>query len=212
MTARKTKRRTADQSRDRLLAAAAREFAAYGFAGASVDRIAGAAHLNKAMIYYHFRSKAALYREILRDMFQAVGARVKIAAASDVAPEDKIRQFVEAIATEAEARPHFPPIWFREVAEGGPHLDAGTLREMAGVVRALSDIVEQGVRAGRFRPINPLLVHGGIVGPVLLYFAGAGIRRRIGRIGVRGFRTTIERDDVVNHVQRVTLALLQRGT
>jgi TetR/AcrR family transcriptional regulator len=209
MTTRKTKRRAADQSRDRLLAAAAREFAAYGFAGASVDRIAGAAHLNKAMIYYHFRSKAALYREVLRDMFQAVGARVRRAAASDVIPEDKIRQFVEAIATEAEARPHFPPIWFREVAEGGPHLDAGTLREMAGIVRALSEIVEQGVRSGRFRPINPLLVHGGIVGPVLLYFAGAGIRRRIGRIGVRGFRTTIERDDVVNHVQRVTLALLQ---
>ncbi len=207
---RRGKRRAADQSRERLWAAAAREFAAYGFAGASVDRIAAAAHLNKAMIYYHFRSKAALYREILRDMFQAVGARVRLAAASDVAPEDKIRQFVEAIATEAEARPHFPPIWFREVAEGGPHLDAATLREMAGIVRALSDIVDQGVRMGRFRPINPLLVHGGIVGPVLLYFASAGIRRRIGRIGVRAFRT-IDRDDVVNHVQRVTLGLLQGG-
>ena len=81
---------------------------------------------------------------------------------------------------------------------------------MAGIVRALSEIVEQGVRMGRFRPINPLLVHGGIVGPVLLYFASAGIRRRIGRIGVRAFRT-IDRDDVVNHVQRVTLSLLQGG-
>jgi TetR/AcrR family transcriptional regulator len=210
MNARRVKRRASDQSRERLRAAAAREFAAHGFAGASVDRIAAAAHLNKAMIYYHFRSKAALYREILRDMFEAVGARVRLAAASDVAPGDKIRQFVEAIATEAEARPHFPPIWFREVAEGGPHLDAATLRKLAGIVTALSDIVDQGVRAGHFRPINPLLVHGGIVGPVLFFFASAGIRRRIGRAGVRGFRT-LDRDEVVRHVQRVTLAMLQGG-
>ncbi|HEV3484574.1 MAG TPA: TetR/AcrR family transcriptional regulator, partial [Vicinamibacterales bacterium] len=63
-------------SRDRLLAAAAAEFAARGFAGANVDRIARAARVNKAMIYYHFKSKAALYREILQDMFEAVGVGV----------------------------------------------------------------------------------------------------------------------------------------
>src|SRR5687767_8419116 len=116
---------TADPgTRDRLLHAAAAEFAARGFAGASVDRIARAARLNKAMIYYHFTSKAALYRDILRDMFEAVARRVADAARSPDDPADKIRAFVAAIAIEAEARPHFPPIWFREIAEGGAHLDA----------------------------------------------------------------------------------------
>src|SRR5262245_10319307 len=113
-----------DGSRERLFAAATREFAARGFAGASVDRIAAAARLNKAMIYYHFKSKAELYRDILREMFAAVGARVAAVAGSSASPEDKLRAFVDAFATEAEARPHFPPIWFREIAEGGPHLDA----------------------------------------------------------------------------------------
>src|SRR5438477_8493001 len=92
-------------SRQRLLKAAAAEFAARGFAGANVDRIARAARLNKAMIYYHFRSKAALYREILRDMFAAVARRVSETARSTAEPDDKIRAFVEAIADEAEARP-----------------------------------------------------------------------------------------------------------
>src|SRR5947207_3720000 len=114
-------------SRQRVFAAAAREFAARGYAGASVDRIARAARLNKAMIYYHFSSKAALYREILRDMFGAVRVRVAAVAASDAAPEDKIRAYIAAIAREAEARPHFPPIWLREIAEGAEHVDAVTL-------------------------------------------------------------------------------------
>src|SRR3954469_22064 len=109
------------RSRHRLLTAAASEFAARGFAGANVDRIARTARLNKAMIYYHFASKAALYREILNDMFTAVRARVAAVAVSDAAPADKIRRYVAAIAVEAEARPHFPPIWLRELAEGGDH-------------------------------------------------------------------------------------------
>src|SRR5687768_4728903 len=122
--ARRTQEARSATSRQRLLTAAAAEFAARGFAGASVDRIARAAHVNKAMIYYHFASKAALYREILRDMFEAVAGRVAAAAGAAAAPEDKVRAFVDAIATEAEARPHFPPIWFREIAEGGAHVDA----------------------------------------------------------------------------------------
>src|SRR3954449_11966646 len=98
-------------SRRRVFDAAAAEFAARGYAGANVDRIARAARLNKAMIYYHFRSKAALYREILHDMFGAVRAEVVAVAASPDSPADKIRAYVAAIAGEAEARPHFPPMW-----------------------------------------------------------------------------------------------------
>src|SRR4051812_35964225 len=120
------KRTVAAGSRERVFAAAAAEFAARGYAGANMDRIARAARLNKAMIYYHFKNKAALYRDILRDMFAAVGAEVAGVAASTLAPEEKIRRYVEAIARAAEARPHFPPIWLRELAEGGEHVDAAT--------------------------------------------------------------------------------------
>jgi hypothetical protein len=67
------------------------------------------------------------------------------------------------------------------------------------------------VRAGAFRPINPLLVHAGIVGPVLLFFASEGIRRRVERAGVRG-AGTLARDEVVAHVQRVALGLLEGRT
>src|SRR5918994_2568610 len=76
-------------SRERLFAAAAAEFAARGFAGANVDRIARAADVNKAMLYYHFKSKAALYQEILGEMFHAVGEQIRSVASSSVTPEEK---------------------------------------------------------------------------------------------------------------------------
>ncbi|HEU4936185.1 MAG TPA: TetR/AcrR family transcriptional regulator [Vicinamibacterales bacterium] len=195
-------------SRRRVVRAAAAEFAARGFAGANVDRIARAARVNKAMIYYHFTSKAALYREILRDMFEAVAVRVDQASQMDSSPDDKVRAFVEAIAIEAEARPHFPPIWFREIAENGTHLDPPTMLHMRRVVTALGRILREGIDAGRFRPINPLLVHAGVVGPLLLYFASAQLRRRLENAGVPG-AAMVPRDQVVAHVQRLALIALR---
>jgi TetR/AcrR family transcriptional regulator len=211
---RRTRRRQVDRSaasRARLLTAAAAEFAARGFAGASVDRIARAARVNKAMIYYHFTSKAALYREILRDMFEAVALRVTEAAQASRDPGEKVRAFVEAIAIEAEARPHFPPIWFREIAENGAHLDGATVGHMSRILGALGRILGEGAEAGRFRPANTLLVHAGIVGPLLLYFASNQMRRRLARGGIP-VAASVSRDEVVAHVQRLALMALEGRT
>lgn len=201
-------RATAVQSRDRVFAAAAAEFAARGYAGANVDRIARAARLNKAMIYYHFKSKAALYREILRDMFDAVRTSVDAVAHSDAAPEEKVRRYVEAIATAAEARPHFPPIWLRELAEGGEHVDAATLRYVRDVLAALGGIIAEGCRAGRFQPANPMLVQAGIIAPLMFFLATARVRQKIERTVDRG-GPSISRDMVVAHIQRLALAQLE---
>ena len=195
-------------SRQLIFDAAAREFAAHGFAGASVDRIAASARLNKAMIYYHFGSKAGLYGEILRDMFAAVGSRVRAIAATGAPVDDKIRQFVEAIAIEAEARPHFPPIWFREIADGGAHLDRDTVHVVAGIVRTLVSFVHAGVELGVFKPVHPFLVHGGIVGPMLLFFASGPLRERMQKAGLTDLQG-FDRNTIVEHVQGTTLAVLR---
>ena len=53
--------RDADRTRRRLLAAATGEFAAFGIAGARIDRIAEAAAANKRSIYVYFESKEKLF-------------------------------------------------------------------------------------------------------------------------------------------------------
>ena len=49
------------ETRQRILDAALREFAANGLAGARTETIATAAGVNKALIYYYFESKEKLY-------------------------------------------------------------------------------------------------------------------------------------------------------
>ena len=58
--------RNPKRSRERILAAALKEFAAKGFAGARVDFIARRAVINKRMLYHYFGNKVALFTAVLR--------------------------------------------------------------------------------------------------------------------------------------------------
>jgi AcrR family transcriptional regulator len=55
----------AEETKARILAAAFREFAEYGVAGARVDRIAKNAECNKNLIYVYFESKEGLFTAVL---------------------------------------------------------------------------------------------------------------------------------------------------
>ena len=58
--------RNPERTRERILSAALKEFAANGFAGARVDMIARRADINKRMLYHYFGNKEHLFREVLR--------------------------------------------------------------------------------------------------------------------------------------------------
>jgi AcrR family transcriptional regulator len=58
--------------RTRILGAATREFARYGFGGARLNRIAKTAGANKRMIYYHVGDKEALYLAVLEGAYDHI--------------------------------------------------------------------------------------------------------------------------------------------
>jgi TetR/AcrR family transcriptional regulator len=169
-------------SRQRVLAAATVEFALRGFAAATVDRIAARARLNKAMIYYHFHSKQALYSSVLRAIFTTMGDGLSAIAASDAAPADKLDRFVAAFVTEGQAHAHVAPIMLREIAEGGRRLDEETYDVMVRVVRTMAGIVDEGRAAGQFRPVDPILLYLTTVWPIVVYLATKPIRPALARV------------------------------
>jgi TetR/AcrR family transcriptional regulator len=61
------------ETRARILDAALSEFALHGLAGARTERIATAAGVNKALLYYHFDSKEKLYLAA----FEMIASRVR---------------------------------------------------------------------------------------------------------------------------------------
>jgi TetR/AcrR family transcriptional regulator len=67
--------RRADLTRRAILRAAIREFSAQGLAGARTDAIADSAKVNKALLYYYFKSKTGLYSAAVEEVSSAVAER-----------------------------------------------------------------------------------------------------------------------------------------
>lgn len=82
-----------DQTRARILAAAIREFSSDGMAGARTERIAEAAGVNKALLYYYFTSKQALYEAALEDVANRVVASSMAAMGTARSPGERLVQF-----------------------------------------------------------------------------------------------------------------------
>ena len=195
--------RPARVSPDRILAAAAVEFAERGFAGARVDRIARRARVNKAMLYYHFKSKQGLYHTLLRQIFTLAADRLREIAALDVSPMEKVDRTIAGMAALVSEYSYFPAIMMREVAEGGAHLDRATLTALANLPRAVGAIVHDGVASGAFRPINPIFAYFSMLAPIVFYLAGAPIRNEISHLHVIDMRA-LSTDEFVAHVQEAT--------
>ena len=69
--------RDLNRTRQRIMAAAQKEFAANGFAGARTDAIARRAHVNERMIFYCFETKEGLYRAVLAKKLSAKAALIE---------------------------------------------------------------------------------------------------------------------------------------
>lgn len=155
-------------TRDAVFASAATLFQARGFDGVSMDDIAREGAVNKAMIYYHFADKLALYRSIVSEGLTSMSATVGAIASSSDTPPIKLDRFIEAFVRMTENRPWMPAIMLREIAEGAPRLDPETMGQMRGVIAGFAAILQQGQSIGVFRQVHPILAYEWVVGPIIV--------------------------------------------
>jgi AcrR family transcriptional regulator len=200
--------RDAERSRRRVFEAAAEEFAACGFDGAKVDRIARRAGVNKAMLYYHYTDKAALYRAVVGEMFASTAAAMRALRAAGGTPDVQLSGFIEVVTREGQSRRHFPAMWLRELADGGRHLGPENFGDLFGIVSTLAAILKEGEAAGRFRHMPPFLVQIGIVGPLFMFLATGPMRERL-KSQMPVAPTDVSPDELVNYVRAMTMGAVR---
>jgi TetR/AcrR family transcriptional regulator len=91
--------RNPSRSRERILSAALKEFAAKGFAGARVDVIARRANINKRMLYHYFGDKEELFKAVLR---RKLSERRSWAETLSGDPEETLPFWFEAACKDAD--------------------------------------------------------------------------------------------------------------
>jgi len=163
---------------EKILIAARKTFAEYGYDGTHVDEIAMRAGVNKASLYYQIGDKDTLYANVIHQVLGNIAQSIAQAVARADTPEEKLKAYILFIADAVDKNPEIPPIMMREVASGGTHLTRMVTEDIASVLTVLLGILEEGKEKGVFDDIVPFLIHTMIMGSILLYKAGTPIKDR----------------------------------
>ena len=111
------RRLSAPDRRVAILDAALEVFSKSGYHGASIDEIAQAAGISKALIYEHFPSKKDLHASLLERHTQDIFERLAESAATPEPGEVRLRAGVDAFLEWSETHPNAFRLMFRDTFE-----------------------------------------------------------------------------------------------
>ncbi len=175
-----------EQSRADILKAAVAEFAENGIAGARTDAIARAAHVNKALLYYYFKDKDALYDAVLDQVFSGLRARVMPVLESELPPRQKMLEYVAEYFDYVAANPRFPRVvlgeWMRSGATNGAPMQRVAREYFRPIFEKLAQVLREGIRAGEFRAVNPMDFLPSVVGVIIFYFSSAPLMKTLTKV------------------------------
>jgi AcrR family transcriptional regulator len=168
------------ETRQRLLDAAAVEFANEGYVGANINRISLAAGFAKGTIYNYFDSKQALMSALVNE---TAAAHIKIIV-ERVDPEtdaiQRLEQFFRAGFDFVEQHPHRSRLVITLIY--GP--DEAFRNQVYQSYQPLFDlliegIIGAGIAQGHFRPTDPNLAAGLVM---TIYLGSCSLRNDAGKI------------------------------
>src|ERR1700759_2848184 len=167
-------RRNPQVSRQKLLVAARREFAANGLPGARGDEIPARAVVNKQLVYHYFGDKDALYHAMLEWVYEEIRAQERELNLEGLPPERAIRKLIEGSFDHLAAHPDFIVLLNDENRGGARHVrDSRRLEAMhSPLVSMVDTILKQGVREGSFRRgVDPVHLYISIAGLSYFFFS-----------------------------------------
>jgi TetR/AcrR family transcriptional regulator len=189
-------------TRQALLRAGAELFSERGFEGVPIEDLATRAGVNKALISYHFRGKRGLYVAILESSFAAMAERLKAIEAGAPSAREALHGYVRAFEQMTRERPGFPTLFLREVLCAG--IDPSLLPHLLEIIGVSRRLAQRGAQEGLFRRVDPLLMHFGLIGSLVFFFATEPARRKAAGAGDLPFAMPAA-DAFVRYLEELTL-------
>ncbi|MBO0911831.1 MAG: TetR family transcriptional regulator [Acidobacteria bacterium] len=185
-----------EESRASILKAAVREFAREGVAGARTDAIARFAGVNKALLYYYFRDKEALYEAVLEEVFRGARRAIHNALSLEQPPRARLAAYIGAHFDYIASNPSYHRLVQAEFLRASR--EPSRLRRVARqyfrpVFRELSVLLEEGREAGDFHPVDPVQFIPSMIAVIVFYFSTAPIMKVVAGFDPLSSRRLAER-------------------
>lgn len=160
--------RNAEATKNQILDAAEAEFAVSGLSAARTEAIAAQTGVTKAMIYYYFANKEELYRAVLARCFNQTLEIMEQLQLDCLPPEAALVRLLEQMLERMSDNPRICCILSLEAIQNKGKYYPKQLGEL--LYGTIIQILEQGIKIGVFRELEPRHTAINIVGTCAFYF------------------------------------------
>jgi len=179
----RTQAERADQTRARILNAAVGEFSEHGLSGARTEQIAEAAGVNKALLYYYFKSKDALYAAALDTVAEGVrDSSFALLEGEGSAGERFVRSALEHF-DRIHANWRFQSLMQQEMVRlhrGEAHALSPLVEKVfKPLTMKVQTVLREGMASGELIAVDDSQLRSSALGANVLYFLSAPMQRLI---------------------------------
>jgi len=179
----RTQTERADLTRARILKAAVRQFSENGLAGARTELIAEEAGVNKALLYYYFQGKEALYAATLELVAQGVRDSSLAVFDSNASAGERFLLSTLNHFDRIHTNPGFQSLMQQEMMR----LHRGEANALTPLVDTvfrplmarMSQVLEEGIASGELIPVDPSQIRIAAIGANVFYFVSSPFMRLI---------------------------------
>jgi AcrR family transcriptional regulator len=144
---------------------AIRLFADRGFAGTSLQDIADTLGITRPALYYYVKSKDELLARLAADVAGGPAAQItELAARPDLDAAGKLREIARLNVVRVASQPERFRLLIRSEADLPPELSAAYDASRRAVLKAVTGVIEDGIRAGQFRPVDARVAALAVIG------------------------------------------------
>lgn len=147
-------------TRERIYQAALKIFVLHGFEGARMDKIAAEVGINKASLYFHFKSKEEIFHELFQNITQKYRDKMKriVSDYKDLPFKERLKaiynDYLEYNLDNDEMDfwnrlYYLPPMNLKE------EIISTTSESKKEFVSDLANIIEEGIKQKELRPMDP---------------------------------------------------------
>lgn len=151
-------------SRNEILEAAAEVFSECGYYRASMDQIAERAKVAKGTLYYHFSSKAQLFKQLITEGFRMIRERVERELNRSLTQDEQVRNVIQHHIDLYLEYSSLATIFFNEISSG---LDEEVLQEIKEerdrYVLFLAGLLNGAVQVSENRQMNGKMLAVGLL-------------------------------------------------
>jgi hypothetical protein len=164
-------------TREVILKAAIQEFINNGFHGARMDRIADTAAVTKAMIYYYFSSKDAVYDEVLRSIVTPILTELSNITDEPTEVPEMIGRIIDIYMSVFLKYPDYVRLLQYELIMGGQHFKKLEIFKtqpipFSPINGKIYLYFKRKMREGKIRKVEIFQLFLSIIGQVIMPYLG----------------------------------------